>query len=94
MSARIRVEQRSGSYQKCGPVVVNDSIVALGAAIAGLGLACLIEDLVADATAEGRLMSVLQDWCEPFAGYHLYYQNRRQPSQAFLLVVQALRYKG
>lgn len=77
-----------------GQVVVNDSIVALDAAVAGMGLACLMEDIVAPAIAEGRLVRVLQDWCEPFAGYHLYYPSRRQPSQAFSLVVEALRYKG
>ncbi|MRS97932.1 hypothetical protein GJQ57_04595 [Ralstonia pickettii] len=28
------------------------------------------------------------------AGYHLYYPSRRQPSPAFSLVVEALRYRG
>jgi DNA-binding transcriptional LysR family regulator len=77
-----------------GPMIVNDSIVALDAAVAGVGLACLMEDLVATAIAEGRLVRVLQKWCEPFAGYHLYYPSRRQPSQAFSLVVDALRYRA
>lgn len=40
----------------------------------------------------GRLMRVLDDWCAPFAGYYLYYPSRRQPSTAFSLVVDALRY--
>jgi len=77
-----------------GPMIVNDSIVAVDAAIRGMGLACLMEDLVAPAIADGRLMRVLEDWCEPFAGYHLYYTSRRQPSLAFSLVVDALRYRG
>lgn len=77
-----------------GPMIVNDSIVALDAALAGVGLACLMEDLVAPAVADGRLVRVLQPWCEPFPGYHLYYPSRRQPSQAFSLVVDALRYRG
>ena len=76
-----------------GQVIVNDSIVAVDAAMAGLGLACLMEDLVAPAVADGRLVRVLEEWCEPFAGYHLYYPSRRQPSQAFSLVVEALRYR-
>jgi len=37
------------------------------------------------------LQRVLQDWCPPFAGHHLYYPSRRQPSAAFSLVVEALR---
>jgi len=76
-----------------GPMIVNDSIVAVDAALAGVGLACVMEDLVESAISEGRLLRVLQDWCEPFSGYHLYYPSWRQPSQAFSLVVDALRYK-
>ena len=77
-----------------GPMIVNDSIVALDAAMQGIGLAFLMEDLVAPAIAEGHLIRVLEDWCEPFAGYHLYYPSRRQPSLAFSLVVDALRHHG
>jgi len=36
---------------------------------------------------------VLSDWCPPFSGYHLYYPSRRQPSPAFALLVDALRYR-
>jgi DNA-binding transcriptional LysR family regulator len=77
-----------------GPLVVNDSIVAVDAAIKGMGLACLMEDLVVPAIAQGRLVRVLEDWCEPFAGYHLYYPSRRQASNVFTLVVDALRHRG
>ncbi|HJP98400.1 MAG TPA: LysR substrate-binding domain-containing protein [Rhodanobacteraceae bacterium] len=42
---------------------------------------------------EGRLTRVLEDWCPPFSGYHLYYPSRRQPSPAFALVLEALRYR-
>lgn len=75
-----------------GPMIVNDSIVALDAAVNGVGLAFLMDDLVSQAVADGRLVRVLEDWCEPFAGYHLYYPSRRQPSLAFSLVVDALRH--
>jgi DNA-binding transcriptional LysR family regulator len=77
-----------------GPLVVNDSIVAVDAAIAGVGLACLMQDLVEPAVSRGQLVRVLEDWCEPFSGYHLYYPSRRQPSHVFSLVVDALRHKG
>ena len=40
-----------------------------------------------------RLVRVLDDWCPPFSGYHLYYPSRRQPSPAFALLVEALRYR-
>lgn len=41
----------------------------------------------------GRLVRVLDDWCQPFSGYHLYYPSRRQPTPAFALLVDALRYR-
>ena len=44
--------------------------------------------------AEGRLVRVLADWCAPFAGYHLYYPSRRQPTPAFALLVDVLRHNG
>ena len=42
----------------------------------------------------GTLVRVLADWCEPFPGYHLYYPSRRQPSAAFTVLVEALRYRA
>jgi len=80
---RVRVE---------GQIVLNAASQMLTAALAGLGLAYVPEDMVHGYIAEGRLRRVLDDWCEPFAGYHLYYASRRKPSQAFALLVEALRY--
>ncbi len=47
-----------------------------------------------DALADGRLVRVLDDWCGPFAGYHLYYPSRPQPTPALALLVDALRYRA
>lgn len=77
-----------------GPLVFNDVPLILKAATEGFGLACVLEDHVADDIAAGRLVRVLEDWCPPFAGYHLYYPSRRQPAPAFTLLVEALRYRG
>ena len=77
-----------------GPLVFNNGALRRDAAIAGLGLAYLPEDLAADAVRAGALVSVLEDWCAPFAGYHLYYPSRRQQTAAFELLVGALRYRG
>jgi DNA-binding transcriptional LysR family regulator len=76
-----------------GQWVFNSSTPRLTAALAGAGLACLPEDMVLEHVAAGRLEQVLQDWCPPFSGYHLYYASRRQSSPAFALVVEALRYR-
>ncbi len=53
-----------------------------------------MEDQVRENLADGSLVSVLEDWCQPFAGYHLYYPSRRQPAIAFSMLVDALRYRG
>jgi DNA-binding transcriptional LysR family regulator len=77
-----------------GRLVFNNTNMALEAALAGFGLAYLLEDRVQEHLEEGRLVQVLADWCPPFAGYHLYYPSRRQPAPAFALLVDALRYRG
>ena len=74
-----------------GPLIFNTSPPQVDAALAGLGLVLLPEDELAPHLSDGSLVRVLEDWCPPFAGYHLYYPSRRQPSPAFSLVVKALR---
>lgn len=66
----------------------------LNAALAGFGLAYLREDLAQPHLAQGRLKRVLEHWCPPFPGYHLYYPGRRHSSPAVALLVDALRYRG
>ncbi|GAB3790674.1 LysR family transcriptional regulator [Dyella agri] len=77
-----------------GQLVFNTPAQMLVAALDGFGIAYLPEDMVLPQVAKGRLVRVLEDWCPPFPGYHLYYPSRRQPSPAFALVVDALRYRG
>jgi DNA-binding transcriptional LysR family regulator len=81
---RVRVE---------GQLVFNTIALRLNAARCGLGLTFLPEDVVEEDLRAGRLVRVLEDWCPPFPGYHLYYPSRRQPSAAFALVVNALRHR-
>jgi DNA-binding transcriptional LysR family regulator len=76
-----------------GQLIFNGTSQMINAALAGLGLAYVPEDLVLDHIAKGRLKRVLEDWCQPYSGYHLWYPSRRQLSPAFSLLVEALRYK-
>ena len=82
---RVRVE---------GQLTCNTTQQMLNAALAGLGLAYLPEGLATAHVAKGRLRRVLEDWCLPYSGYHLYYPSRRQQSAAFALLVEALRHRG
>jgi DNA-binding transcriptional LysR family regulator len=77
-----------------GQLVFSNLALRLNAALAGLGLAYLPEDQVQTHLAAGRLIRVLDDWCAPFSGYHLYYPSRRQSTPAFALLVDALRFRG
>lgn len=77
-----------------GKLAFNDSRWVAKAAEAGFGIGFLPEEHVHDALEDGRLIRVLAEWCPPFPGFHLYYPSRRQPTSAFTLLVEALRYKG
>jgi len=77
-----------------GHLVLNGTFQMLHAALAGFGLAYVPEDLAQPYLSQGRLKRVLEDWCLPYSGYHLYYPSRRQASPAFALLVDALRYRG
>jgi DNA-binding transcriptional LysR family regulator len=66
--------------------------LAIKAALAGMGLEYVMEDEATPLIEQGLL--VLEEWRPPFPGYHLYYPSRRQPTSAFALLVEALRYRG
>jgi DNA-binding transcriptional LysR family regulator len=76
-----------------GQLVFNGTTQMLNAALAGFGLAYVPEDLAHKHLAKGRLIRVLADWCPSFSGYHLYYPSRRQPTPAFTLLIDGLRYR-
>jgi DNA-binding transcriptional LysR family regulator len=84
---------REVSVRVEGQLTLNGFPQIVDAALAGMGLAYVLEDVVREHIAAGRLQRVLEDWCNVFPGYHLYYPSRRQPSPAFSLVVDALRYR-
>src|SRR5437667_823993 len=76
-----------------GQMVFNGTFQMLNAALDGFGLAYVPDDVAQPHLAKGRLKRVLEDWCPPYSGYHLYYPSRRQSSPAFTLLVDALRYR-
>lgn len=77
-----------------GQLSFNSSISQIDAAVQGYGIAYLPEDLVEEHIAKGRLQAALDDWSEPFAGYHLYYPSRRQMSPAMAVIVDTLRHRS
>ncbi len=76
-----------------GQLTFNSSAAMVDAAISGLGIGYVPENLAADEISSGRLVQVLDDWSPMFPGYFLYYPNRRQNSPAFAVIAEALRFR-
>ena len=77
-----------------GQLVFNSLAMRLLSALDGLGIARMPEDQVLPYIKDGRLVRVLEEWCPPFPGYHLYYPSRKHSSPALTLLVETLRYRG
>jgi DNA-binding transcriptional LysR family regulator len=90
----LRHDGRDLEVRVRGQLTFNGAYQMLGAALSGCGLAFLSEDLVGPHVREGRLISVMEDWCPSFPGLHAYYPSRRHSSRALALVIDAIRYKG
>lgn len=82
---RVRVE---------GQLTFNTIKPMVEAALAGFGVAFVPEESVEEHLRGGHLVQVLDEWCQPLAGFHLYYPSRRQNSPAFQTIVDLLRYRG
>ena len=74
-----------------GPLIVDDVALVIKGALEGLGLAFLAEHEVTSHVAEGKLIRVLQEWCQPYPGFFIYYPSRRQQPAALSALVSILR---
>ncbi len=86
--------ERAGRALKvrvAGQLVFSTATMAVKAALAGAGLAYVPQERIVEHEARGALVRVLDGWCPTFAGFHLYYPSRRQPTPAFSVVMNALR---
>lgn len=77
-----------------GPLTFSSVFPIVQAAIEGFGIACLPDAVVQPHLDSGALEAVLTRFSASFAGYHLYYPSRRQPTPAFALLVERLRWRG
>lgn len=86
-------DERPLNVRVDGPLIFNTIDLLRDAALRGFGLAYLPEAHIAQDLKAGTLVPLLQDWSPPFPGHHLYYPSRRQPTPAFAVIVEALRYR-
>lgn len=77
-----------------GRLTLGDQHTVLQAVLDGMGLAYVLEDAARPFLDDGRLVAVLEDWSEPFAGWVLYYPRQRQMSSALRAFVDMLRDAG
>jgi DNA-binding transcriptional LysR family regulator len=77
-----------------GPLILDEDHLIANAAVDGAGLAFLFEDYVREAIADGRLIRVLEDWCQPFDGFFVYYPSRRQMRPALRAFVDFFKTTG
>lgn len=83
--------KKSLSVAVNGPLTVDDVETLVRAAIDGVGLAFVSDERVAHELTSGELVRVLDDWCQPFPGFFLYYPSRRQQPAALAALITALR---
>ena len=87
-------EGRKVEARVSGQAMFSSAVPMVQAAVSGNGLAFLTADLVSEHLREGRLVSVMEEWCTPFPGLHAYYPSRRHESRALRIVIEAIRYKA
>jgi len=83
--------RRAMSVAVNGPLVVDDVELVIRAAVEGVGLAFLGDDVAEPYLASGALERVLESWCQPFPGFFLYYPSRRQQAPALAALIGVLR---
>lgn len=83
--------KKSLSVAVNGPLIVDDVEIVIRGALDGIGLAFVGEGKVAQHLASGALIRVLEDWCQPFSGFFLYYPSRRHQPAALSALIENLR---
>jgi DNA-binding transcriptional LysR family regulator len=83
--------KKSLSVAVSGSLIVDDLELVIRGAVEGVGLAYVTEQDVAKYLADGTLVPVLQDWCQPYPGFFIYYPSRRQKTAALSALVSTLR---
>ncbi|TZG34271.1 LysR family transcriptional regulator [Agrobacterium sp. B1(2019)] len=79
------------TFQPTGPLSLDDHELMTRAALDGVALAYVWEDRVAASVAAGRLVKVLEDWCQPEEPLYLYYPSRKNMSAGFRAFIDAIK---
>lgn len=82
---------KSAAIDVEGPLTLGNLNLMVDAALAGVGIAWVPENIVGGHIAAGRLVRVLEAWSPAFPGLCLYYPANRHPPAALRLFIEAVR---
>jgi len=74
-----------------GHIVTNDGAVLVDAAVEGIGLAYVFENMVSALVSEKRLVRVLGKYCPQVSGYFLYYPSRLNIAPKLKVLIDFLK---
>jgi DNA-binding transcriptional LysR family regulator len=77
-----------------GSLILDDEELSIRAALDGAGLAMVSEEKVLAHISSGALKRVMNDWCQSFPDFFLYYPSRRQQPAAVVALIDTLRFDG
>jgi DNA-binding transcriptional LysR family regulator len=84
-------DEQSLTLAVAGSLITDDEAFMEQAALNGVGLVFTVEQFAARHIASGALVRVLEDWCQPFPGFFLYYPSRHQQPAALTALIATLR---
>jgi DNA-binding transcriptional LysR family regulator len=77
-----------------GSLTLDNTQLMVEAAQNGLGIAYVPEDYAQAALKEGRLKTVLDDWCPPIPGLFLYFSGNRHVPASLRALIELVREKS
>lgn len=75
-------------------ITTNDMWLMIRTACAGGGLTFGMEETFRPYLERGDLVPLLEDFCPPFAGFHLYFPNRRNMAPAMRALIDHVRLRN
>lgn len=75
-------------------LVVNDTDAMVDAAEKGLGIGRIVEPMVKEQLADGRLIPILKDYWAPYPGLYIYFIQNSQKARRIRVLVDFLVAKG
>lgn len=77
-----------------GALTMDNNQLMVNAACLGLGIAYVPEHEVRPAIAQGKLLMLLEDWCPPISGLHIYFPAQRHMRPILRAFIDAVKTHG